>query len=156
MRLISAGSLVRIQSGPVFIDARVFVAAILPFWVAHSACPPCAGLECWLRRPRRNELFGLFCVLWFGERRLPACSCRQLADNRPCKRHFESCYAAWSQQAAETCRLAACAPHQTENLSHISDEHRARNTSNSKVRCGETTPATLRVAMRAGRDHQPR
>jgi len=46
-----------------------------------------------------------------GERRLPACSCRQ-----PCRQHLlhawlpENASTAWSRQAAETCRQAACAP----------------------------------------------
>ena len=46
----------------------------------------------------------------FGERRLLACRCRPLAGNIHCTRISEAAVAAWSQQAAETCRLAACAP----------------------------------------------
>src|SRR5438477_8683018 len=48
----------------------------------------------------------------FGERRLPACSCRQLAGNidERSNRLARSTSSDGFRQAAETSRLAACAP----------------------------------------------
>src|SRR5256885_9087367 len=51
-------------------------------------------------------------VEMFGERRLPACSCRQLAGNIGERSNglARSTSSDASRQAAETSRLAACAP----------------------------------------------
>jgi hypothetical protein len=47
-----------------------------------------------------------------GERRLPACSCRQLAGNNVCNHHAfdEMLLLNGFRQVAENNRLAACAP----------------------------------------------
>ena len=45
-----------------------------------------------------------------GEHRLPACSCRQPCRQHLCTRTSEATPFPRSRQAAETCRLAACAP----------------------------------------------
>ena len=65
---------------------------------------------------RDHELSSQLSIWMSGERRLPACSCRQPADNIRTLLFLGITVAEWSQQAAETCRLAACAPRTQQSL----------------------------------------